>query len=170
MKGGDDMKKLFLMLVTMSFILVFGSICFVLGNDLPTTITVGEQTIVFTVNPPSLDFPPAIAGTTSIATTPIIFNVTSGNVDVTLTATTTTGDSLFKNIEVRDTGDTGGVFGSIIGKSETVLCVLSTDTIPVCTYPTGLSWDAQLPIPAGTKTGAKTGTITYTVTGPAPIV
>lgn len=160
------MKRNLIFLVMMfSLVGVMGS---VMADPLPTTVIVGEQTIMFTLNPTTLDFGNVIAGgEPKLANAPITFSVTQGNFDVTISVTDVSGTTILDGIQVKDTADTNPLnWINIIGKSGTVNCVPVNN---LCTYPTPLSWDARLPVPLGTAANTYNAGIVYTITGTGPL-
>lgn len=137
----------------------------VVSGGLPTTVIVGDEEITFNLQPETLSFGTIVPGETGNSIAPITFQVTSGNVDVTLAVTDITGDAPLKNIKSRDTDDLEGVWTDLKGKSGTVLCAPVDD---ICTYPTTLSWDATLTIDPKVVPKTYNGVIVYTINGVAP--
>jgi len=151
------MKKLILLLVLATALSVVGAF----GSDLPTTIIVNED-ITVDVGPATLDFGTVSPGTAdNPSTSPIQFDATGSNVDVTVTVNSVTGgdSALFTNIEVETSADN---WVNIVGALTTMLCDNSGGT---CAY-TPVSWDARLDVPPGWPAGTSTGTIVYTISGP----
>ena len=110
----------------------------------------------FEVTPATLNFSLVAPSLTPSIGPNVIFDVTGSNVDLNIDSSVS-GDSLFNGISFIDNSGPTPVITQINDFS-TVL----TTTSQVKTFGT------QIIVPIGTIPGARTGTITYTVTGPAP--
>lgn len=154
------MRKLILLLALVMALSVVGV---VMADTQNTDVTVsGTTTVVIT--PPTLSFGTVSTGDINVPATngPIKFDPAGSNTDVTVTGTSTTGDSLFSTkLEVETSP---GVWVLIsTNPSAPMTCTGSP-----CTY-TPATWNARLSsIPSGYPAGLKNGAIIYTVSGTPP--
>ena len=120
-------------------------------------VTIGEDIIVL-ITPNPLEFGPLVSGTNNNTATngPISFDATGSNVNVTITVASVTGAPFNAGLKFGGLNPVGQIFNQN--------CVLVSS---VCTY-TPVTTVPTLSIPTGSPAGTKTGTITYTITGPTP--
>ncbi|MDD5193629.1 MAG: hypothetical protein PHF67_03515 [Candidatus Nanoarchaeia archaeon] len=150
MKGGEMMKKLFLILA----ILMLGAIMPMVIAETQTqtqevSVDVAEVTQL-TINPPSLDFGSA-RPTVPKAGQDVTFNAAGSNVDVSVGSSVGQG-TVFEYIEFMDLV-TGTAISNI--KSFSVSLPISSQQSTVGT---------QITLPTGLVPGIRTGLITYTIT------
>ncbi len=151
------MKKLFILLTTMMMLGSIGVFAQV-EEDQPIIVDVGED-IHLEILPNPLDFGPVLPDTTdNPSTEDITFDATGSNVDVHIEITDVTGAPFEDGLKIDGTDP--------VGQFWDLPCISDPNT-EICTYDLDTA-EPTLDIPLGTSQGSKSGTIVYTVTGPAP--
>ena len=150
------MKKLLVFAVM--FGILISMISFVLAAEQSVEVEVGED-IHLEITPATVDFGVVVPGPNKPATNgPIEFDATGSNVDVHVEVTDVEGFPFEGSTLLLD-GDS-----TPIGKFWDLDCVIANN---ICTYVVA-STVPTLDVPLGTSQGTYLGTITYSVTGPAP--
>ena len=147
------MKKSLIFLVMVS--LTFGMIGVVSATDQGIDVNVGQD-IHVVINPVTVQFSGVIPGTNNnpASNGPISFDATGSNVDVTIQVTTVTNPPFDTGLKLDNVSPTTRIFN--------LPCVLVSS---ICTY-APVTTVPTLDVPIGSPAGIKSGTITYTITGP----
>lgn len=156
------MKKILMVSAILSCMILMSSLVLAVSQEQGVNAAIAE-TISLIITPANLEFGEIIQGSTENVK-PITFTAGAGaNVNMNIEFTSVTKNGLFELMELETST---GIFTKITDKPAVSMPCTVIDN--VCTY-TARSINAKLKVPAGYPAGTKTGVITYTITGPAPI-
>jgi len=148
------MKKSLIFLVMVN--LIFGIIDVVSATDQGIDVTIGQD-IHVVIDPVTVQFGTNILPGTNnnpALNGPISFDATGSNVGVTIQVTAVTSPPFDTGLKLDNVLPTTKIFN--------LPCVLVSN---ICTY-APVTTVPTLDVPIGSPAGTKSGTITYTITGP----